>query len=220
MDKTYWLDRWDRKEIGFHQTDINPYLQKYWHRLAIPSGSEVFVPMCGKSNDMLWLHQQGLAVLGVELSSSAALSFFQENNLPPIRAELVPFIQLKHGRLQILCGDFFDLQEEHVQHVQAVYDRAALIALPPEMRKRYINHLLTILPKNSSILLITLDYPDSEMPGPPFAVTPQEVLTSYHSYANIELLAQHDVLLQNPRFQERGLSRLHENIFLISNHHH
>ncbi|GKS69306.1 thiopurine S-methyltransferase [Nitrosomonas sp. PY1] len=217
MHKTYWLDRWERKEIDFHQTDINPYLQKYWHRLAIPSGSEVFVPMCGKSHDMLWIYQQEQAVLGVELSDSAALSFFQENNLPLTRTEFAPFIQLEYDHLQILCGDFFDLTKEHVQHVQAVYDRAAMIALPPEMRKRYVNHLLAILPKNSPILLIALDYPDLEMSGPPFAVTSQEVLTSYCSYANIELLAQHDVLLQNPRFQERGLSRLCENIYLISN---
>lgn len=204
-------------EIGFHQNEINPYLQEYWRKLALMPDSEVLIPLCGKSHDMLWLRAQGHQILGVELSSLAARSFFEENNLSVQRIEYDSFIQLEHDHVRVLCGDFFDLKKEHLAHVEAIYDRAALIALPAHMRKQYIDHLLTILPKKVPILLITLDYPEPEMPGPPFSVSLEEIKSLYHSYTNIERLVHRDVLEQNQRFQERGLSRLHESVFLLTN---
>ena len=117
--------------------------------------------------------------------------------------------------MRILCGDFFDLCKNDLAKISAVYDRAALIALPPEMRKRYVHHLLNILPPNAQILLITLEYPDAEMSGPPFSVSIDEIVALYQLHADIRLLTQQDVLAQNPRFQERGLSRLQQNIFLL-----
>lgn len=218
MKKEYWLNRWKQEDTGFHQSEINPYLSQYWPCLPHTPGSTVFVPLCGKSRDMLWLRQQGHAVLGVELSILAAQAFFTGNGLIPHRAVHDQFTSLKAGDIDILCGDFFDLRAIDLTKISAVYDRAALIALPPEMRKRYVDHLLHILPPDVHILLITLDYPAHEMPGPPFPVPPDEVTALYRSNAVVTLLSQHDVLAANPRFQERGLTRLQENIFLLKTH--
>ena len=218
MKKDFWLERWERKETGFHQDGINPYLRQYWQELHLSQGSEVFVPLCGKSRDMLWLAEQGHSVLGVELSAIAVQAFFEENGYNPQHVTREKFDQCEAERIRILCGDFFDLSKDDVAKVGSVYDRASLAALPPEMRERYARHLLNILPPATQILLITFDYPQPEMPGPPFAVSAIEVESLYREHADVRLLAQLDVLAQNPRFQERGLTRLRENIFILTLH--
>ena len=216
MKKDFWLERWEREEIGFHQNEINPYLRKYWHELHAAHGSEVFVPMCGKSRDMLCLLGQGHSVLGVELSAIAVQAFFKENGYTPHHVTGEKFDRYEAGGIRILCGDFFDLGKNDLAKVGAVYDRASLVALPPEMRERYVRHLLGILPPATQIMLITFDYPQPEMSGPPFAVSAGEVESLYRGHAEIRLLAQMDALAQNPHFQQRGLSRLQENIFLLT----
>lgn len=213
------MERWEREEIGFHQDDVNPYLRQYWQELHLARGSEVFVPLCGKSRDMLWLRRQGHSVLGVELSAIAVQAFFNENGYTPHHVtSVVPFDYCETDGIRILCGDFFDLGKDDLAKMSAVYDRASLVALPPKMRERYARHLLSILPPTTQILLVTFDYPQTEMSGPPFAVSAGEVEALYREHAEIRLLAQLDVLAQNPRFQERGLSRLQENIFLLALH--
>ncbi len=218
MEKTYWLNRWERDDIGFHQTDVNTYLSKYWSVLKLAYGSEVFVPLCGKSRDMLWLNKQGHSVLGVELSKLAVQAFFNENEYSPQHKTNDKFEVFSVNDLRILCGNFLDLGKKDLAAVNAVYDRASLVALPTEMRERYVKHLMSILPPNTQILLITFDYPPAEMTGPPFAVSPDEVEQNYQQHADIRLLAQLNVLEQNPRFQERGLSRIQECVFLLTTH--
>ena len=216
MEKDFWLERWEREEIGFHQNEINPYLRQYWPELHLAQGAEVFVPLCGKSRDISWLHRQGHSVLGVELSAIAVQAFFKENGDTPQRMANEKFDRYATDGLRILCGDFFDLGKDDLAKVGAVYDRASLVALPPEMRESYARHLVSILPPGTQILLMTFDYPQAEMSGPPFAVSVNEVESLYREHAEIRLLAQLDALAQNPRFQERGLSRLQENIFLLT----
>ena len=216
MKKYFWLERWEREEIGFHQNEVNPYLCEYWQELHLAHDSVVFVPLCGKSRDMLWLREQGHQVLGVELSNIAVQAFFKENGYTPHHVTRGKFEHCEADGIRILCGDFFDFSKDDLAKVSAVYDRASLIALPPEMRERYVRHLASILPPATQILLITVDYPQSEMPGPPFSVFPGEVEALYREHAEVRLLAQMDVLAQNPRFQQRGLSRLQENIFLLT----
>lgn len=216
MPKNYWLERWEREETGFHQDRINPYLRQYWPELNLFNAGEVFVPMCGKSRDMLWLRKQGHSVLGVELSAIAVQAFFQENGHAPHQVTGEKFDCWEANGIRILCGDFFDLNKDDLAKASAVYDRASLVALPPEMREPYVRHLLSILPPTTKIMLITFDYPQSEMCGPPFAVSTDEVRMLYQEQAEIHLLAQLDVLAHQPRFQERGLSWLRENIFLLT----
>lgn len=216
MDTDFWLERWERNEIGFHQGEVNRYLREYWKELHAPHGGEVFVPLCGKSRDMLWMRQQGHTVLGVELSAIAAQAFFTENGYVPLHAAEGAFERYEADGVRILCGDFFDLRKDDLTNVSVVYDRASLVALPPEMRERYASHLAEIVPPATKILLITFDYPQHEMSGPPFAVSSGEVERLYREHAEIRLLEQQDVLAENPRFKERGLSRLQESVFLLS----
>jgi thiopurine S-methyltransferase len=214
MNPDFWHERWQRQEIGFHQAEINPYLRQYWPELQVTGGT-VFVPLCGKSLDMVWLREQGHEVLGVELSPLAVQGFFAEHGHTLRHSADERFKRCEANGIQLLCGDFFDLAAADLAQVTAVYDRAALIALPPELRARYVRHLVSLLPAGAQILLVTVDYLQEEMTGPPFAVSGEEVEALYRPYADIELLARLDVLAQNPRFQARGMSRLYENIFRL-----
>ena len=216
MKKEYWLERWRQEETGFHQSEINPYLRQYWRELQIAPGKQVLVPLCGKSRDMIWLREQDLYVLGVELSALAVQAFFKENKYSPRHTTIGRFDHWDADGIHILCGDFFDLKKDDLAEVGAVYDRASLVALSPETRRAYADHLLRILPPAIRILLITFDYPQSEMSGPPFAVSAGEIETLYGKCADIRLLAKLDVLAENLRFQQRGISRLQESIFLLT----
>lgn len=189
MKQKFWLERWEQEQIGFHQSEINRYLSEHWEQLGLPSEAAVFVPLCGKSLDMLWLHQQGHPVMGVELSEKAVEAFFEENQ---IEAELQRgrrFSTYRSDGLRLLCGDFFDLEREDLEGIQAVYDRAALIALPPSMRADYAHHMARLLPAGAHILLITMEYPAGTLEGPPFSVTEEEVRTLFDPRFTVSLQA-------------------------------
>jgi thiopurine S-methyltransferase len=216
MEKEFWLERWEREEIGFHEGQVNAYLMQFWQALHLPAGSAVFVPLCGKSADMKWLSGQGHAVIGVEVSQIAVEAFFKENGLVATHLNLENFKVYVADAIRILCGDFFDLSGNDLRAVKAVYDRASMIALPPEMRKRYVKHLFSVLPPASQILLVAIDYPQAEMQGPPFSFATEELEALCGEHADIRKLANFDVLAQNPRFQKRGLTRLYESIYLLT----
>ena len=215
MDRKFWLERWQRGEIGFHQDEVNPHLANHWPQLARTPPGEIFIPLCGKSRDLLWLAGQGYRVLGVEISPLAVQAFFEENELTPQRSRLDSFERWQFEDITILLGDFFDLQPEHLVRVQAAYDRASLIALPPEMRARYARHLTRTLPAMAPVLLITLEYPQHEMNGPPFSVGEEEVHQLYDRDYNVDRLAVHDIWAQTPRFQAKGLSALTETVYRL-----
>ena len=216
MKPDFWLERWQRSEIGFHQRDINTSLQAYWPRLGLPDASTVFVPLCGKSRDMLWLRAQGHAVLGIEFIDLAVRDFFAENGLTPTVSMTPPFERWEADGFTLLRGDFFDLTAAALQRVAGVYDRASLIALPPAMRKRYVAKLAEVLPRGAQTLLVTLSYPQGEMQGPPFAVTEEEVRKLYRGEFQVEHLATKDILSPNSPFRERGLTALAEQVYQVS----
>lgn len=216
MEREFWLERWERAEIGFHQDEINPYLMRFWPMLGVAPGCAVFVPLCGKSLDMVWLRGQGCDVLGVELSPVAVREFFHEQGRSPLRESGEAFNRYAADGICIACGDFFDLRREDMAGICAVYDRASLVALPPQMRERFARHLAGILPAGTRILLVTFDYPQEQMSGPPFAVSEAEVRALYGEAAEVRLLATEDVLDRNSRFRQRGVSRMTENIFLLT----
>lgn len=186
MKHDFWHQRWSEGRIGFHQADFNPYLKKYWQLLSLAADDRVFVPLCGKSKDMLWLREQGHEVLGVELNASACEAFFAENGAEPECNQKSGFEVRSVDGVELMCGDFFSLNTEDLRDVGAVYDRAALIALPQEMRTQYAEHLTQILPKGVQILLITLEY-DGEG-GPPFSVQGSEVERLFGAAFEIECL--------------------------------
>ncbi len=216
MDPDFWHSRWANNQIGFHEGRPNDYLIKYIGRLGALHGTPIFVPMCGKGVDMLWLADKGYRVLGVELSPIAVQAFFAENELAAQQSAAGPFTRWKYGPIEILCGDFFALTAADLSAVGAVYDRAALIALPEDLRNAYARHLEEILPKALKHLLVTLDYPQEQMSGPPFSVDAAEVRRLFPEPCVIEHLASHDVLRDSPHLKEKGVKRLQENAFLLS----
>ena len=214
MDPDFWNRRWRKNEIAFHQQEINTHLQHFWSRLGLKPGERVFVPLCGKSLDMLWLASQGYRVLGVEISRLAVESFFRENELNPQIRQEDRFEVWQVDAFTLLCGDFFALVPAVLGGIASVYDRASLIALPPAMRQQYASHLTAILPPSANMLLVTLEYPQDAIQGPPFSVEEPEVQASYGNAYDIERLYVHDALPENPRFHDR-LSRLEEKVYLL-----
>lgn len=216
MKAEFWQQRWEANEIGFHQDEINAHLQSYWPQLAPARGSTVFVPLCGKSHDMLWLMGEGYRVIGVELSPIAAQAFFTENQLQPHVSDDAHFTRYELDELLLLCGDFFDLDAATLAEVGAVYDRASLVALPASMRAAYAEHLRAILPAAAETLLVSMAYPQQQMDGPPFSVEPEEVERLFGAHYRIQTLGDLDVLAENPRFRERGLTRMEEHVYRLS----
>ncbi|OES63127.1 thiopurine S-methyltransferase, partial [Pseudomonas aeruginosa] len=188
MQADFWHARWANNQIGFHLDEVNPYLMRHLSRLRLQAGEQVLVPLCGKTLDLAWLAAQGLDVLGVELSEKAVSDFFAENGLQPAIDQLDGFRRYRAAGITLLQGDFFALQSGHLAGCRAFYDRAALIALPPDMRERYAGHLQAILPARSLGLLVTIDYPQGEMAWPPFAVPDAEVREHYAAGWRIEEL--------------------------------
>lgn len=216
MEPSFWHARWQANEIGFHQEEINAHLQSYWPRLDVAAGATVFVPLCGKSRDMLWLASRGHRVLGVEISPIAAAAFFAENDLPVEPIEQARFVLRRAGEITVLEGDYFDLRPDDLRGVAAVYDRASLIALPPDLRAAYAAQMAQLLPPGTPSLLVTLDYEQAEMDGPPFAVGPAEVEALFARDFRIAVLGEQDILAENPRFRARGLTRLAERVFRLT----
>jgi thiopurine S-methyltransferase len=188
VKREFWLERWRTQQIGFHQPEVNGWLKKCWPDLGVPADAGVFVPLCGKSLDLHWLAARGHAVFGVELAESAVRDFFTEAGLP-IRLDREPdLLRFSHDRITIYCGDVMELTVLHLRGVKAVYDRAALIALPPPMRLHYADHVQRIVPDGARMLLLTLEYDQSRIDGPPHSVPEAEVRALYDGRCEVEVL--------------------------------
>lgn len=207
MHPDFWHQRWQENRIGFHQNAPTPLLQKHWPALGIPAGARVFVPLAGKSLDMLWLAGQGHRVLGVELSRLAVEQFFAEHGLHPDIETTRHGTHHRAGDIELVCGDAFALDEAILAGCSAVFDRAALIALPPELRQRYVRELHARLPSGCRGLLITLEYPQDERAGPPFSVPEDEVRSLYGGDWRIELRERRPIPREHPGYVD-GVSRL------------
>jgi thiopurine S-methyltransferase len=210
LQPEFWHERWRLGQIGFHQSAVDRHLQQYWPDLVLPSDSRVFVPLCGKSLDLMWLGERGHSVAGVDLSAVALESFCMENGIPAKRRMLDGFDVYEASNLRLYRGDFFALAPEILGSIAAVYDRAALIAWTPELRPAYVAHLTSLTVPGTPTLLITLEYRQAEMSGPPFSVGADDVECLYSGNHAIHELARHDVLASEPRLRSRGVTQLHE----------
>ena len=209
MDPDYWLARWNDGRTGFNQPDGNPLLQRHWTSLGLPDDSRVFVPLAGKSPDLLWLAARGHRVLAVELSPLAVAQFFAENEIEPTVIRSRYGTHHRAGGIEIICGDVFDLDREALADCNAFYDRAALIALPASLRQRYADEVYAALPARCRGLLVSLEYPQAELDGPPFAVDESQVRALYRRDWSIEVLEREDILPNQPAFQAQGLTAMH-----------
>ncbi|WP_130903332.1 thiopurine S-methyltransferase [Pseudomonas sp. Sample_23] len=216
MQPEFWYKKWDSNQIGFHQAEANPYLQRYWPELAIAPSARVLVPLCGKSLDLLWLAGQGHQVIGVELAEKAVEEFFSEHQLQPQISDKGAFKVYRTVAFELWCGDFFALTAEDVAGCTALYDRAALIALPDAMRQRYAEHLQQLLAPEMKGLVITLDYDQSQIPGPPFAVSDDEAQRLLGQGWQLEKLEERDILAESPKFLQGGVEWLVERVYRVS----
>ena len=210
MQPDFWLDRWRTAQIGFHQAAVDRHLKAYWPQLLVPANSRVFVPLCGKSLDLLWLRTLGHSVLGVELSPVALESFLMEHGIPARRRVLSCFDVYEADGFTLFCGDYFKLTPALLGSVSAVYDRAALISWTPAARESYVEHLTLLTSPGTQTLLIAVEYPPEQMKGPPFPLTRDTIENLYAGRYSIEELARHEILELEPRLKARGLTELRE----------
>lgn len=198
-DHALWKAGWHANQIPFHLTHVHPLLTRFWEELGLPVNERVFVPLCGKSLDVMWLHERGHPVVGVELSEVAVKALFQAAGLSPQRASQGDMSCSTHGQLSIFCGDFFSLTQAHLAGVRAVYDRAALTALPEDLRADYVAHLHAILPPDCQILLLTVEDLDDDEEAAANMLQSADILALYAGYFSTELLhaAYHEASLDD-----------------------
>jgi thiopurine S-methyltransferase len=192
MEANFWHSRWEENIIGFHLPQPNPKLVQFFSKLDLKKNNRILVPLCGKTIDIAWLLAQGMRVVGVELSPLAIEQLFSELKVTPIKSEQGNLIQYCAPQLDIFVGDIFEINLEILGHVDAVYDRAAIVALPDDLRERYAAQLIKIAPKANQ-LLISYEYDQSLIAGPPFSVTRQHIQTYYQSNYQITELARFNV---------------------------
>ena len=210
INNEFWLKKWDDGIIGFHKTSVNEKLSGFFNEVQDESTKRVYVPLCGKSIDMVWLAQQGLQVVGSEIAELAIRQFFSENE--------IPFEQDGHRfsseQIVIENNDFYAFDPRTVGPIDAIYDRAAMVAMPTQRHAEYADRLLEILRPGGSILLVTFDYNQEQMSGPPFSIPEKHVLEHFHK-GKITKLFHQSILETEPKFQSRGLDRLTETVWRI-----
>lgn len=214
MDAEFWKKRWQNNQIGFHQSQVNPYLVHHITRLGLPEQARIFVPLCGKTLDIGWLLEQNLRVCAAELSVIAIEQLFASLNLP---YQILTKGSLQHYQAQhldVYVGDIFNLDQSILGEIDGVYDRAALVALPHNMRIQYVQHVIR-LTHAAPQLLINYSYDQTQFEGPPFSISDTELLQLYQSYSTKQLLETeiltHDNL--NQRMSESGI--IHEKVWLF-----
>lgn len=212
MHQEFWHKKWETNDIGFHKPAAHQQLKNHFPKLNLAKGSSVLVPLCGKSQDLLWLEEQGYQVVGVEISKIAIESFFAENQRS--------FVQegdcYRSKGLEIWCQDFFMLQKQRIHSCQAVYDRAALVALPAPMRNQYVQKITQEAQQNCQYLLVSFSYSQDKVEGPPFSVDRAMVEALYGEYFNIKHLDQTILEDLTPRMKAAGLKSFSEDVYHLT----
>jgi thiopurine S-methyltransferase len=193
MDANFWHQKWANNQIGFHEHQANPFLVNHFNALSLANDSRVFVPLCGKTLDIGWLLAQGCQVAGAELSELAVTQLFAELGIEPGITDIGHIKHYSAPDIDIFVGDIFDVTREMLGPIDALYDRAALIALPEQMRILYARHMIT-LTEHAPQLLVTCEYDQSLMDGPPFSICSEEVQRHYQGSYDISLLASVKVM--------------------------
>lgn len=187
MEPNFWRDRWQEGKIGFHEGKPNSFLEK--HVAMLGERARVFVPLCGKTEDLAFLAKTGHQVVGIELVESALRDFFKEHSLEPDVTKDDRFVTFRKDAYTLFAGDYFALHATDLGPATAAYDRAAIVAMPPDLRARYVDHLRVILPRGARILTVTFEYDESKFSGPPFSVS-EKNLRELYAGATIEPIDQ------------------------------
>lgn len=215
MTRDFWIERWQKGEIGFHQPDVHHFLPRHWPALDVAPGSSVLVPLCGKSQDMVWLAERGYKIVGVELSPLAVDDFFREQGIEADTRTEGPFVVRSAGPYTIWCGDIFDLSVEQVGEIAAGYDRAALVALPSSLQPRYAAKVSELLVGSAPLLLVGLWYPEGEAAGPPFSTPLSQVAELFGNTHAIRICETRDGLEDSPNLKAKGITSLDETAYAL-----
>ena len=206
-----WESRWQEGRIGFHLPEVNSYLLRYFDKLLTQDTESVFVPLCGKTLDLPWLARRTKKVVGIELVHKAVQEFFKENKITHSIQKSGKLNLFSNDNIDLFQGDFFDLNKAQTSPFEAIYDRASIVAFDRSERQRYVNHLMSFLKPGGRILLITLEYDQNKMTGPPFSVPTDEIEWLYAPYGILELLETSDIF--DERFRKNGLDGMLERVF-------
>lgn len=209
MDADYWHQKWQADDLGFHQPEGNLLLHTHFGELALPTDSRVFVPLCGKSRDIAWLMSQGHRVAGIELSELAVRQLFEDMGLDPTVTVNDGMTCYSAADVEIFVGDIFQLTGAILGPVDAVVDRAALVALPEDTRVRYAAHVAEVTARASQLLL-TFEYDQTQMAGPPFSISDDEISRNYDASFRVSQLASVDVA-----GKLKGKCEAKENVWLL-----
>lgn len=219
MEASHWLKAWSENRIGFHQKNVNKRMVSHWPTLELPPGTQVFVPLCGKTTDMLWIAEQGHPVLGVELSAKAAKAFYIENELEYVVSECDGFEIYSSTNsafaIEIWAGDFFNLTQTHLAQCGAYYDRAAMIAMDENLRAEYSAHMGGLIRPGSRALLLVISYDQDKMKGPPFSVSDENVRKLLGQAFDICELEHYSGAQRLGNLSDRGLETLDERVYLM-----
>ncbi|MFT5584429.1 MAG: thiopurine S-methyltransferase [Cognaticolwellia sp.] len=211
MEASFWLSRWEQNQTGFHETEVHSDLLEFGENwLSAASGGpkkDILVPLCGKTKDLVHLAKLGHSVVGVELSELAAAAVFNEAKLAFTQTKQGPFqvFRAQDLDLEVRVGNFFKLPAK--PSFDAVWDRAAMVALDPERRARYAEHLIQLVRPGGAMLVNIMEYPQEQMPGPPHAISFDDLGAVYGAHFKLELLKEEDEIDHLPKFRERGLDR-------------
>ena len=216
MEHKFWHDRWENDRIGFHQETINPYLNEYVSHLEISTSRCIFVPLCGKTKDMLWLAEKGFHVIGVEINEKAILSFFNENKIEYITKEESKICCFSSKNITIYKADIFDLEPRHMKNADCFYDRAALIALPKSTRSNYIQQMKTLTGNSPIGLLVSIEYLPTQSEFPPFCIKEEEIADLFSANFAVGKLMEQDILDASPKAIERGLTEIKEVVYSLA----
>lgn len=187
MDAEFWHHKWENNDIAFHEKNVNPLLEAYFEQLHLAQDSRIFIPLCGKTRDIAWLINKGYRIVGAELSELAISQLFSELGQTPVVTQLHDLIHYQGQQIDIFVGDILTLSADIIGHIDAIYDRAALVALPFNIRLNYAPHLINIT-QHAPQLLICFEYDQQSLSPPPFSVSQQEVKQHYATHYQISLL--------------------------------
>jgi thiopurine S-methyltransferase len=211
-----WHSHWNRKTPGFHEGRVNTYLQRFLPLFKLQPGDSIFMPLCGKAVDILWLSQQGFNVVGVELSKVAVESFFAESWLEFVQQQAGEFTLYQSPGITLYQGDFMHLAPQALSSCSLVYDRASIVAIESFNRIAYKSKMLELIPAATPMLMVTLTYDQAQMSGPPFSVPVDEIVELYQPEYQVELLQSCEQIEERPRWKERGLESLVESALRLS----
>ncbi len=211
-----WHSHWTRKSPGFHEGQVNSYLQQFLPLYNLQPGDTIFMPLCGKSVDILWLSQQGYQVIGVELSKIAIESFFAESEIDFVKVQHDKLVAYEAPGITLYLGDYMNMQADTLTDCKLVYDRASIVAIESFNRKSYKRKMLELISPATPMLLVTLDYDQSVMHGPPFSVPVNEIAELYQPEYRLELLQSSEQIEERPKWREIGLESLVESALRLS----